>query len=99
MNEKSNIFNLPAKNLSKESDIIECDNISKVYNLMGRYDKVIALSEISLSKTSEFYPIKNGEFVMIRGPSGGGKTTLLNVIGTIDNATTGELRKKSVISH
>ena len=28
---------------------------------------------------------------MIRGPSGGGKTTLLNLIGTIDSPTDGEL--------
>lgn len=28
---------------------------------------------------------------MIRGPSGGGKTTLLNLIGTIDSPTGGEL--------
>lgn len=32
-----------------------------------------------------------GEFVMIRGPSGGGKTTLLNIIGTIDIPTGGYL--------
>jgi putative ABC transport system ATP-binding protein len=32
-----------------------------------------------------------GEFVMIRGPSGGGKTTMLNLIGTIDSSTGGEL--------
>ena len=32
-----------------------------------------------------------GEFVMIRGPSGGGKTTLLNLIGTIDRSTGGEI--------
>ena len=32
-----------------------------------------------------------GEFVMIRGPSGGGKTTLLNLIGTIDSPSDGEL--------
>lgn len=31
---------------------------------------------------------------MIRGPSGGGKTTLLNVVGTIDSATKGDLSKK-----
>ena len=29
---------------------------------------------------------------MIRGPSGGGKTTLLNLIGTIDSPSGGELR-------
>ena len=28
---------------------------------------------------------------MIRGPSGGGKTTLLNLIGTIDSSSSGEL--------
>ena len=29
---------------------------------------------------------------MIRGPSGGGKTTLLNLIGSIDSSTSGELK-------
>jgi len=28
---------------------------------------------------------------MIRGPSGGGKTTILNLIGTIDSSTGGSL--------
>ncbi len=28
---------------------------------------------------------------MIRGPSGGGKTTMLNLIGTIDSSTSGDL--------
>ena len=28
---------------------------------------------------------------MIRGPSGGGKTTMLNLIGTIDSSSGGEL--------
>jgi putative ABC transport system ATP-binding protein len=28
---------------------------------------------------------------MIRGPSGGGKTTLLNLIGTIDSSSSGQL--------
>lgn len=35
--------------------------------------------------------IKQGEFVVIFGLSGGGKTTLLNIIGTIDKPTKGEL--------
>jgi len=29
---------------------------------------------------------------MIRGPSGGGKTTLLNLIGTIDSTSSGVLK-------
>jgi putative ABC transport system ATP-binding protein len=31
--------------------------------------------------------IKQGEFLMIQGNSGGGKTTLLNIMGTIDKPT------------
>lgn len=58
--------------------MIECENVSKVFKLVGRQDLVKALNNVSLKQDDEFYPIKKGEFVMIRGPSGGGKTTLLN---------------------
>ena len=51
----------------------------------------MALDGITLQDGTPFYPIKEGEFVMIRGPSGGGKTTLLNMFGTIDTASTGNL--------
>ena len=39
----------------------------------------------------KYLAIFRGEFVMIRGPSGGGKTTMLNLIGSIDSSTGGEL--------
>ncbi len=32
-----------------------------------------------------------GEFIVLRGPSGGGKTTFLNMIGTIDKLSEGEI--------
>jgi ABC-type glutathione transport system ATPase component len=35
--------------------------------------------------------VRRGEFVTIYGTSGGGKTTMLNVIGTIDKPTKGQL--------
>ena len=35
--------------------------------------------------------MREGEFVCIFGTSGGGKTTLLNIIGTIDKPSKGEL--------
>jgi len=54
---------------------------------------VRALEDIHLAPDSEFYPIRKGEFVILRGPSGGGKTTLLNILGTIDTASTGQIGK------
>lgn len=71
--------------------VIEFDNLSKQYKLDGNDKPVVALESATLADTEEFYPIKRGEFVMIRGPSGGGKTTLLNLIGTIDTPSSGNL--------
>lgn len=44
-----------------------------------------------------FSPVRRGEFVMIRGPSGGGKTTLLNIIGSIDSCTEGTVELNGII--
>jgi putative ABC transport system ATP-binding protein len=35
--------------------------------------------------------IKEGEFITILGTSGGGKTTMLNIMGTIDKPTKGDV--------
>lgn len=72
--------------------IIFLENVSKQYKLPGRAKTVEALTQIDLNSKCEFEPIREGEFLMVRGASGGGKTTLLNIIGTIDKPTTGELR-------
>jgi len=69
--------------------VITVHKLSKSYRIAGREESVTALHEVNLSPESEFYPIRRGEFVMLRGPSGGGKTTLLNILGTIDRATGG----------
>eukprot|EP01120_Amphizonella_sp_Union-15-10_P014368 TRINITY_DN693_c0_g1_i1.p1 TRINITY_DN693_c0_g1~~TRINITY_DN693_c0_g1_i1.p1 ORF type:complete len:302 (+),score=51.53 TRINITY_DN693_c0_g1_i1:100-1005(+) len=69
--------------------VITLQHVQKEYDLPGRADVVKALDDIHLALGSEFYPIRRGEFVMLRGPSGGGKTTLLNLLGTIDTATSG----------
>lgn len=71
--------------------MITFSDLAKTYNLEGRDEKVVALKNVTLSPGQEFYPVKKGEFVMIRGPSGGGKTTMLNLIGTIDSSSGGEL--------
>jgi len=67
---------------SNDEVIIDIKNIHKTY-LLG-VEGVAALRGVSLS-------IKRGEFVCIFGTSGGGKTSLLNIIGTIDKPTKGEL--------
>jgi len=71
--------------------VVTVQNIFKHYKIPGRNDSVRALEDINLHDESEFYGIRRGEFVMIRGPSGGGKTTLLNIIGTIDKPSGGVL--------
>ena len=75
--------------------VISIRELSKSYALPGREEPVHALSTINLCddpQLSEFYSIRTGEFIMIRGPSGGGKTSLLNCIGLIDRPTTGSIQ-------
>ena len=63
-----------------EDVVIRLDNVHKTY-LLG-IEGVAALRGVSMS-------VSKGEFVCIFGTSGGGKTTMLNVIGTIDKPTRG----------
>lgn len=72
--------------------LIELDDIAKRYTLPGREEEVTALRSITMKVAHEIYPIMAGEFVILRGPSGGGKTTLLNIIGCIDSPSGGSLR-------
>ena len=62
--------------------VVSCENIHKTY-LLG-VEGVTALRGVSLD-------VAEGEFCVIYGTSGGGKTTLLNILGTIDQATKGNL--------
>lgn len=73
--------------------LIEVTDLCKSYELEGG-EKVHALRGITMSAApgSPVLPIRRGEFVMLRGSSGGGKTTLLNCVCTIDQPTSGALR-------
>ena len=59
---------------------VKLDKVSKIYK-MGEV-KIKAVDEIG-------FEISKGEFVVIVGPSGAGKTTVLNILGGMDTATKG----------
>ena len=63
-------------------EVIKLVNVHKTY-LLG-LEGVPALRGVGLS-------IKSGEFITVLGTSGGGKTTLLNIIGTIDKPSKGDV--------
>ena len=58
------------------------ENVSKIYR-MGEVS-IRAVDHISFS-------INRGEFVVIVGPSGAGKTTVLNMLGGMDSASEGTI--------
>lgn len=62
--------------------MLELKNISKIYKTGESEQK--ALDDINIS-------FRKNEFVSILGPSGGGKTSLLNIIGGLMNYTSGDL--------
>lgn len=55
---KLNLYKLKPKNFEGREDVIMFSDLSKVYNLEGREEKVVALRSVSLSPNTEFYPIK-----------------------------------------
>ena len=63
--------------------MLELKGITKTY--LSGDNKVEALKGIDLK-------FRRSEFVSILGQSGGGKTTLLNIIGGLDRYTTGDLK-------
>src|SRR5574344_1483245 len=61
---------------------IEFNKVTKEY-------KTGEVSVLALNNTS--FTIDKGELVVILGPSGAGKTTALNILGGMDNATSGKI--------
>lgn len=63
-------------------DFVKLEEITKIYK-MGEIE-IRAVDGINFS-------IGKGEFVVIVGPSGAGKTTVLNILGGMDTATSGKI--------
>lgn len=64
------------------SSFIEFKDVKKVYK-MGEVD-ITALDGVSFS-------IEKGEFVIVAGASGAGKSTILNILGGMDTLSSGEI--------
>ncbi len=62
--------------------IIECQNVSRTYQVGS--SKVEALRNVTLS-------VERGAFLAITGPSGGGKSTLLHLLGAVDSPSAGRV--------
>ena len=64
------------------SGFVTLKNVKKIYQ-MGEV-RIMAASGID-------FEIEKGEFAVVVGPSGAGKTTVLNILGGMDTATSGKV--------
>lgn len=71
-----------AENQDFEKDFVRLKNVSKIYR-MGEVE-IRAVDKIE-------FAIDKGEFVVVVGPSGAGKTTVLNILGGMDTVTSGDV--------
>lgn len=70
-----------------KKEMIKAKDMVKTYH-MGSRD-IVAVDKISFS-------IFEGEFVVILGPSGAGKTTILNLLGGMDTISSGMLTSSGI---
>ena len=64
------------------SEFVTLKDVKKIYQ-MGEVE-IMAAAGID-------FEIKKGEFAVVVGPSGAGKTTVLNILGGMDTATSGKV--------
>lgn len=61
---------------------VSCKNVKKIYRM----------GEVTINAVDGIdFEIQKGEFVVIVGPSGAGKTTVLNILGGMDSASSGTI--------
>ena len=65
-----------------EKDFVKLKNVTKIYQMGEVQIRAVAGIDFSIDK---------GEFVVVVGPSGAGKTTVLNILGGMDKASGGEV--------
>lgn len=62
--------------------VLKTEHVTKIFDSVA--GRVEALRDINLT-------VKKGEFVSIMGPSGSGKSVLLNILGALDRPTSGKV--------
>ena len=70
----------------------EDDILQEAFVKLVNVTKVYRMGEVEIHAVDGIdFEIQQGEFVVIVGPSGAGKTTVLNILGGMDTASTGEV--------
>jgi putative ABC transport system ATP-binding protein len=74
---------LAAENTDAAAPIYTVEGVTRTYAQKGRVVKALAGVDLEIAA---------GEFDTIQGPTGGGKSTLLQLLGALDKPTSGSLR-------
>ena len=72
---------------------LEVNNLNKSYKTYGK--NKLLVEELSIFKDLNF-SVNNENIITIYGPSGIGKTTFLNILGTVDRPDTGSVYLKNI---
>ena len=68
------------------------NNLQNAYVKVEKVSKIYKMGEVEIRAVDEIsFDISKGEFVVVVGPSGAGKTTVLNILGGMDTATKGDV--------
>ena len=62
------------------------------YIALDHVEKLYHVGEVTIAAVSDIsFTVDKGEFVVVVGPSGAGKTTVLNILGGMDSCTSGTI--------